>query len=74
MHYRVYRSRFDISESKYTEFDADSDVEAVQKFERISAQESNGWDNMRLIEVVVIEQTRHVAYNKNMERFLERDE
>jgi hypothetical protein len=72
--YRVYSSRFDISETVKSEFGAGDDASAVSHFKRISDLDYNSWDNLRLVEVVSKETTRHVAYNDNMKRFLDRDD
>lgn len=53
MKYEIYSGRFDIPESLYTSFDADSDCDAIDRLAELKAKESNAWDEMRLVEVVV---------------------
>ncbi len=58
--YEIYSSRFDISESLYSAFRVNTDEEAIKKLETLKAMESNSWDRMRLIAVVVERQERHI--------------
>ncbi len=60
MQYEIHRGRFDVEESLWTSFEADTDEEAIERLKQEKANPSNAWDNMRLIEVVVKRQTRQV--------------
>tara|TARA_Y100000034_G_C6828569_1_gene373831 strand:+ start:471 stop:701 length:231 start_codon:yes stop_codon:yes gene_type:complete len=61
MKYEVYSCRWDVNESLYTSFDAETDEEAVGRFREIVAEPSNAWETMRMIQVVVERKTKAVA-------------
>lgn len=61
MKYEIYSCRFDIPERLYTSFEADTDEEAMERFQDIRADPSMAWESLRMIEVVVERQTRRIA-------------
>lgn len=67
MRYEVYNCRADVEERLYTTFEADSDEEAVARFQDIRARPDLAWDSLRMIQVVVERKTRCVAILNRME-------
>lgn len=74
MKYRIYSSRFDITEHIYSEFEAENDKEAITKFHTEEKHPSNSWDRMRMVCVTQIEQTRPVTHNARMQKALDSDD
>jgi len=70
MTYRVYAGRWDIPMEAVSTFVAENDEEAELKFQKLSNDPSHAWDNMYMVEVMVVEQTRRVSENESMKKML----
>lgn len=51
MKFEIYTSRFDVPETLYTSFEAETDEIALKRLEEVKQRPSLAWDNIRMIEV-----------------------